>query len=166
MPPLLELAGQTFGHLKVVERAPSHNKLVRWHCICMKCGGDHEATTFGLRRGQTIQCADCQGLFKWDDEKDQTVRDMKAEGKSAKEIAAVLGCNPVSVHRRVEKLGLSDKRPGKTLRLDPDESPFRKYMNAPCTRKCLECGKTFNAQSRFNRLCFTCKPFVHGAAFV
>ncbi|MCE2563355.1 hypothetical protein [Komagataeibacter sp. FNDCF1] len=166
MSSLLDLTDQTFGHLKVIERAPSHNTLVRWHCICMKCGGNHEATTFGLRRGQTIQCADCQGLFKWDDEKDQTVQDMKAEGKSEKEIAAVLGCNPVTVHRRVAKLGILAKRTRKTLRLDPDESQFRKYMNTPCTRKCLECGKTFSASGRLNRLCFTCGPMAHGAAFV
>jgi hypothetical protein len=54
---LHSLVGQRFGRLVVRERAPYHNKRrdVYWLCQC-NCGGNKEASTYSLRRGDVVSC--------------------------------------------------------------------------------------------------------------
>jgi hypothetical protein len=49
------LAGQRFGHLVVRGRAPSRNRDAYWICEC-DCGGNKEASTYSLRRGDIASC--------------------------------------------------------------------------------------------------------------
>lgn len=61
---LIDLSGQKFGRLKVIERdtdhiSPSGRKYVRWKCIC-DCGQITSVYTDALKRGQTQSCG-CLG---------------------------------------------------------------------------------------------------------
>lgn len=58
---MYDLAGKTFGFLKVLRRAPGrpeHHKQVAWVCRCV-CGAKHESTSRELRSGHTKSCG-CQ----------------------------------------------------------------------------------------------------------
>ena len=57
---LIDLTGQRFGRLTVIERAedyisPQGIKHVRWCCRC-DCGNAHTVAGLDLRRGKTISC--------------------------------------------------------------------------------------------------------------
>jgi hypothetical protein len=53
---LHDLAGQRFGHLVVRERTPHRNKRdAYWLCEC-DCGGNKQASTHSLRRGDVASC--------------------------------------------------------------------------------------------------------------
>ena len=58
------LIRQRFGHLVVRERTPYRNKHgdVHWLCEC-DCGGNKEASTHSLRRGDVVSCG-CLRLSK------------------------------------------------------------------------------------------------------
>lgn len=58
MPKLINLTGQKFGHLLVLEQAPSRNKHVYWKCQC-DCGNITEKTSQSLRNGAATHCG-CQ----------------------------------------------------------------------------------------------------------
>lgn len=50
------LAGQTFGRLTVISRAPSSNAgHARWHCRC-ECGNETTPHASALRKGLTVSC--------------------------------------------------------------------------------------------------------------
>ena len=56
----IDLTGQTFGRLTVLDRAddyvsPSGNKMVQWHCKC-NCGRDVVVAGNLLKRGKTRSC--------------------------------------------------------------------------------------------------------------
>lgn len=51
----LDLMGQRFGRLVVVERAPNRNGKVWWKCQC-DCGNIHYAATQSLRSRHTTSC--------------------------------------------------------------------------------------------------------------
>jgi hypothetical protein len=68
MPQFQDLTGQTFGRLRVIERAPDHvspsgNKTVMWFCEC-SCPNHTRVKVNGsdLRRGRTRSC----GCWKTD----------------------------------------------------------------------------------------------------
>ena len=50
-----DLAGQTFGDLTVVSRAPNRNGRVCWLCRCV-CGREKEATAHDLKSGKVKSC--------------------------------------------------------------------------------------------------------------
>ncbi len=52
----INIAGQTFGRLTVVERADNdrHGK-ARWHCVC-QCGSKTIVSGYHLRLGRTLSC--------------------------------------------------------------------------------------------------------------
>lgn len=58
MAKLIDLTGQKFGHLTVIEQAPSRNKHVYWRCKC-DCGTICEKSGESLRRGAALHCG-CQ----------------------------------------------------------------------------------------------------------
>lgn len=51
----MNLLGQTFSRLRVVERAPKRGNRIRWRCAC-ECGGETITTTCALRSGKTKSC--------------------------------------------------------------------------------------------------------------
>jgi AP2 domain len=53
--PMIDLTGQTFGNLTVVERIGTRNHSPLWLCAC-KCGRTASVTTTLLRTGQTRSC--------------------------------------------------------------------------------------------------------------
>lgn len=53
--PALELTGQRFGRLRVVERAENRGHHVRWRCIC-DCGAESIVGVDQLRSGDTQSC--------------------------------------------------------------------------------------------------------------
>lgn len=60
MSQLIDLTGQRFGRLVVVERAPDHitscgQKSVAWTCLC-DCGTTKTVRSNELRKGSTISC--------------------------------------------------------------------------------------------------------------
>lgn len=59
MPAKINLIGQTFGKLKVIEETSKRqNKSVVWKCQC-ECGNIIEVSTKGLRSDGIIQCLNC-----------------------------------------------------------------------------------------------------------
>lgn len=65
MPKALDLAGQIFGHLTVVERAPCppgfSRPRVAWKCVC-ECGGEKVVAADSLRAGLVKTCGCRLGL--------------------------------------------------------------------------------------------------------
>ena len=55
MPNLIDLSGQRFGRLTVLNRAPNHGKVVMWHCKC-DCGVEKDVRGNLLRSGKTQSC--------------------------------------------------------------------------------------------------------------
>ena len=51
----LDLTGQTFGDLTVIEFADKRGKHVRWKCLCA-CGNTSFPTTTHLRSGHSVTC--------------------------------------------------------------------------------------------------------------
>lgn len=56
MSKLIDLTGQTFGTLKVIERAPSQGHSTLWKCVCQNCGREKFAWASNLRRGKQSNC--------------------------------------------------------------------------------------------------------------
>jgi hypothetical protein len=52
---LIDLTGETFGRLQVIERAPSRGKRTYWKCVC-KCGNECEVEAYNLTSGHTRSC--------------------------------------------------------------------------------------------------------------
>lgn len=52
---LIDLTGERFGRLLVVERAENHGKLPAWWCIC-ECGETVKVLGCNLRTGHTKSC--------------------------------------------------------------------------------------------------------------
>ena len=55
MPQFIDLSGQTFGRLQVLQRAKNHGPHTYWHCIC-ECGEQTTVYAGSLRRGLTKSC--------------------------------------------------------------------------------------------------------------
>ena len=53
--PAIDLTGQVFGRLTVIERAGRRGNDATWKCSC-SCGGSAEATASHLRRGAVTSC--------------------------------------------------------------------------------------------------------------
>jgi hypothetical protein len=58
---LIDLTGQRFGRLTVIEKAPSRSSNARWLCRC-DCGKTTTVLGTTLRRGESISC----GCFRAD----------------------------------------------------------------------------------------------------
>ena len=56
MPKALNLTGQVFGNLKVIEKAPSRKKKTYWLCECQFCGTLKEIQTCHLTCGTAVSC--------------------------------------------------------------------------------------------------------------
>ena len=54
----LNLTGQRFGRLTVIEPAPNMGKRTAWRCRC-DCGRETVVTTGRLRSGKTASCGQC-----------------------------------------------------------------------------------------------------------
>lgn len=63
MPNKLNLIGQKFGDLKVIDNAPSKNGKTYWLCEC-KCGEQKIIRTTSLRDGSTTSCGKCRNNRK------------------------------------------------------------------------------------------------------
>lgn len=55
MPKLIDLTGQRFGRLTIVERAENIGRTTRWRCVC-DCGNETVARQPDLRSGRTRSC--------------------------------------------------------------------------------------------------------------
>lgn len=55
MPNLIDLSGQRFGRLIVINRALNNGKIVMWHCKC-DCGNEKDIRGDLLRNGKTQSC--------------------------------------------------------------------------------------------------------------
>ena len=55
MPKLVDLTGQRFGYLTVIERAPNKGRFVAWKCNC-DCGNETVVTGQDLRTSHTRSC--------------------------------------------------------------------------------------------------------------
>ena len=51
----LDLTGQRFGKLTVIEKAPNIGRDTAWHCRC-DCGNEQVVRTANLRKGNTTSC--------------------------------------------------------------------------------------------------------------
>lgn len=64
MPKRIDLTGQRFNHLTVIERAGTdRTKQVLWRCVC-DCGNETTATTNALRKSRKKSCGCRQGSFQ------------------------------------------------------------------------------------------------------
>ena len=77
---LIDLTGQRFGRLTVLEKVPSKNTNARWRCLC-DCGKETTALGTTLRRGETKSCG-CYRSDYWRERK-------TTHGKSATSIAHI-----------------------------------------------------------------------------
>lgn len=85
MPSFIDLTGQRFGRLKVIERAPNHiqpcgKSKVLWKCIC-DCGNEICTDGYGLRKGMTKSCG-CYG-------KEQRIKANTIHGMSRSRLAKI-----------------------------------------------------------------------------
>ena len=62
MPPIIDLTGQRFGKLTVMERAPNQRTKTMWRCRC-DCGGSTVVSRDNLRSGHTKACGCLGGRF-------------------------------------------------------------------------------------------------------
>jgi hypothetical protein len=58
MPKFMDLTGQRFTKLVVLERAPNRGKNTYWKCLC-DCGSEKEICAVSLRNGETNSCGKC-----------------------------------------------------------------------------------------------------------
>ena len=72
---LIDLVGQQFGYLTVIERAENAGKAARWLCRC-KCGNEKIVYGTNLRRGLTTSCG-CYRKEKLSQEKLQDLTGQK-----------------------------------------------------------------------------------------
>lgn len=61
MPNFIDLTGQRFGRLTVIERAENKGHMTRWLCLC-DCGNTTISQAANLRGGKTVSC----GCFRYD----------------------------------------------------------------------------------------------------
>jgi len=61
MPKLIDLTGQTYGRLTVIERVPSKKKAALWRCRC-SCGNESIVQSGNLRNGHTKSCGKCNSI--------------------------------------------------------------------------------------------------------
>ena len=59
MPKALDLNGQIFTNLKVIQKAPSKNNKTYWTCECLLCGSVKDYQTGHLTHGDSKSCG-CQ----------------------------------------------------------------------------------------------------------
>lgn len=52
---LIDLTGNRFGRLVVIERVPTQSKDTRWKCLC-DCGNYTESSSQNLKRGKVTSC--------------------------------------------------------------------------------------------------------------
>jgi len=52
---VIDLTGQRFGRLLVIERAPNQGRKTRWLCLC-DCGAYTQVQSFNLINGLTRSC--------------------------------------------------------------------------------------------------------------
>lgn len=52
---MIDLTGQTFGRLTVIERAENRGRRVAWRCRC-ECGAETDVTSGSLRSGKSRSC--------------------------------------------------------------------------------------------------------------
>lgn len=55
MPKKIDLTGQRFGRLTVLEPAPNKGRRTQWKCMC-DCGNEYVTATESLRNGRTQSC--------------------------------------------------------------------------------------------------------------
>ena len=63
MPKFMDLTGQRYGHLTVVERDTSRKGATYWFCRC-DCGNVKSIRAGDLRSGKTVSCQCTKGRFK------------------------------------------------------------------------------------------------------
>lgn len=80
MSKLIDLTGQRFGRLTVIERVPSNCNNARWRCLC-DCGRETFVLGTTLRRGECKSC----GCFRADYWRKQ----MTTHGKSTTRLAHI-----------------------------------------------------------------------------
>lgn len=55
MPKFIDLTGQKYGRLTILNRAPNSRQGVMWNCLC-DCGNQTQVSTRALRSGNTKSC--------------------------------------------------------------------------------------------------------------
>ena len=58
MPAPINLLGQTFGNIEVLEKLPSRNGKVYWKCKCKICQKEYEFQTGHLTKGTYRKCCE------------------------------------------------------------------------------------------------------------
>lgn len=80
MSKLIDLTGQKFGRLTVIEKVPSKNTNARWRCKC-DCGKETTVLGTTLRRGESRSC----GCFR----SEELAKKMTTHGKSTSRLASI-----------------------------------------------------------------------------
>jgi len=110
----INLVGQRFGRLIVVERAGTKNKSANWMCLC-DCGNMRAYTSSKLRSGQAKTCG-CgrrgprkrrRPPFEYPVDIVQLVRDSITAGRTLHEVAALLNRSRATVIRVMRLNGIA-----------------------------------------------------------
>ena len=80
---LIDLTGQVFGRLTVLQRAKTVNKRTMWTCKC-ECGNEITAEAYNLKTGHTQSC----GCFQ----KEATSAASKTHGKKHTRLYRIWNC--------------------------------------------------------------------------
>lgn len=72
----IDLTGQRFGRLVVIEKAETKNGIVKWKCLC-DCGNEKIATGRDLKRGSVKSCGCYRHDFRHKDLTGQTFGKLK-----------------------------------------------------------------------------------------
>ena len=62
---LIDMTGQRFGRLTVIEKLPTdpNAKCATWRCVC-DCGNERVVRGIALRRGECVSCGCLRGAMK------------------------------------------------------------------------------------------------------
>lgn len=98
MPPLRDLAGQTFSDWTVLHRKPpeSGDRYVYWHCLC-SCGHEEDVIAQNLWTGRSPHCIHCRHRKRFDEVK---LKRLRKAGKTWPEIEASIGISRRTLQRR------------------------------------------------------------------
>lgn len=111
MASLIDLTGQTFGHLEVINYLGCYSGGAHWKCRCLKCGAAHTEKSRLLRNGSAVQCDGCvrheRGLSskarQWKRADIDRLCELWNKGAKTADIAACLGRSVKAVYVQIAR---------------------------------------------------------------
>lgn len=168
MPAFIDLTGQVFTDLTVVDRAPDRNDCIQWNCQCI-CGNMAVAYGMKLKSGQTKSCGCYKQRNKMSGEERRAARlatlrkyDTSDHGKAAKNAYQKSDIGKES-HTLANKKYLKTEQ-GKLIRkqimIKYEATPKGKYKSVKSSAKQRNLSLEFNLEEYteffYHKTCYIC----------